>query len=162
MPLPDFLPNSINELASGERLRHALLRAVDEAQADTSNRKRQRLLLTLNAAVAAVSTGADATVPTITARQNLAGVNVVRITCSEGLNSRAVPAIGAFALAPARTITKVEVQGPWILLTYAGTKYVAGDNPTVAYTQPAATQVRVEDDAGNLLATSGATAVTVL
>jgi len=101
-------------------------------------------------------------VPTISARQNLAGVNVIRITCSEGLDPVAVPLAAAFTLAPARTITKVEVQGPWVLLHYAGAKYVAGDNPTVAYTQPAATQVRVQDDAGNLLATSAATAVTVL
>jgi hypothetical protein len=161
MATNDNLSREINALASGERLRHALARAIDEALADTQNRKRTRLIAVLNSAIALLPTP-DATAPTITARQNLAAVNTIRITCSEGLDPDQVPAPAAFAIVPARAITDVEIQGASILLHYAGAKLVAGDSPTVAYTQPAATQIRVTDTAGLLLATSAATAVTVL
>lgn len=111
------------------------------------------------AAVTALASFLDATAPTVVSRTVAsASKNVIRILYSEGLDPKFVPAPAAFAIAtPAKTISKVEVDGPYVLLTVT-VPFVAGDAPTVAYTQPGATS-NLRDIAGNLAASYTATAI---
>ena len=156
------LPDVFRELNCGPRLRVAVAMAVDEALADASGGKRQLLTTLFTACNTALNAGRDSTAPAISARQNLAGVNVVRVTFNDALDPYAVPDPAAFAITPVRAITAVRVQGNYVDLVYSGAKLLSGDTPQVAYTQPAATAVRLRDKGGNLAATAAAAAVTVL
>lgn len=102
----------------------------------------------------------DAVAPTVSSRNvGAVSASVVRIRADKWLDAAFVPAPAAFALAaPAKTISKVEVDGPDILL-HVTVPYTSADSaPTVAYTQPGATS-NVRDLSGNLLATFAAAAV---
>lgn len=110
------------------------------------------------ACVTALSGLLDTTAPTNTAR-TISPSNPKRLTIafSEGLDAKFVPAGAAFVTVPARTFTKVTVDGPLVHLDTA-TPFVAGA-VTVAYTQPGAT-TNLRDLSGNLVANITATAVT--
>lgn len=124
----------------------------------------------LVAARAAIAALIDAVAPVVSSRAiGVSNVNyvdgftrnqIVRIRTSKMLDRSYIPAPAAFALAsPAKVISKVDIDGPDILL-YVTVPYTTADTTaTVAYTQPgAATNVR--DLSGNLLATFAATAAT--
>lgn len=155
------LPDINRILGSGPRLRSALTVAINEALGEPTGAAAKRLDDLLAAARAFVQTVDDVTAPTVVSRTQAAGANVVVITFSEGLDYRQVPAAAAFALSPARTITGVEIVGTTLRLTYSGASYTSGNSPTVGYTQPAATAVRLQDPAGNLVATFAPAAITV-
>jgi hypothetical protein len=125
----------------------------------------------LVAARAAISGFIDAVVPTIAARisggypdafdaagNRLPPTQVIRIRTNKQLDPSFLPATTAFAIAsPARTVTRVAIDGPDVVLSLSAALSVAeGATATVSYTQPgAATNLR--DLSGNVLATSAAT-----
>lgn len=128
------------------------------------------------AGVTALSTFLDVTVPTVVSRAivkyrndtNPAGnagtagqtkkVTVV-IRHSEQLDNKFIPLPAAFTIAaPAKTITKVEIDGPDVILTVS-VAFADVDTPTVAYTQPGAT-TNLRDLSGNLVVSYTAAAVT--
>lgn len=156
------LPNLARYLASGPDLQVALTMAINEALADASGTKMQRLKTCLTAAIVYVDTGEDTAVPTVSTRTQTFTDKVIVITYTEGLDPYNVPLTTDFAItSPARTINRVEIDGPRVKLHYDGTLLVTADSPEVAYTQPGATQARLQDMAGNLVATHAAAAVTV-
>lgn len=127
------------------------------------------------AGVTALSTFLDVTVPTVVSRTiekfanttNPAGAAgsagqtakvTVRIRHSEQLDNRFIPAPSAFVIAaPAKTITKVCIDGPDVILTVS-VAFADVDTPTVAYTQPGAAS-NLRDLSGNLLANYTAQAI---
>lgn len=108
----------------------------------------------------AVDAVADTVAPTITARQVRATApTVIELTFSEPLDATIVPSIAAFAAAGvAKTISAIRVSENKVFLTVTAA-YVVGNFPTatIAYTAPGTNALR--DVAGNLLATSAATAM---
>lgn len=159
---PDALNSQIGRiLGCGQSLRHYLTLAISECELDASGHKAKRLDDLLAEARTALQLNDDVTVPTVSSRTQAVGVQVVVITASEGLDPDIVPPTSAFTIAPARTITGVEIRGATIRLSYSGAVLVGGDSPTVAYTQPTDATVRVRDQAGNPLASFIAAAVTV-
>ena len=107
----------------------------------------------------AISAFIETVVPTITARAIPASAaNKLYLTASEGLDPAFVPAASAFAIAGvAKTVSKVEIDGPFLILTVSA-PWVAGNVSTVAYTQPGAAS-NVRDRSGNLLASFTASAI---
>jgi len=113
------------------------------------------------ACVAALSTFLDVTVPTVLTRaiDTVTKPDTVRIRHSEGLDPKFVPAPAAFVIAGvAKTVSKVCVDGPDVILTVT-VPFVAGNAPTVAYTQPGAGS-NLRDLSGNLVASYTAAAIT--
>lgn len=109
------------------------------------------------ACATAVNGMRDTVLPTATAFNQTAGANVIRITTSEGLRPDIIPALTSFVTSPARTITGVEVAGNQLRVSYSGASLANGN--TIAYTQPAVN--RLQDPAGNELASITATAIVV-
>lgn len=107
----------------------------------------------------AIASFIETVVPTVVSRAIRASFpNQVVITFSEGLDRKFVPAPAAFAITgQVRTISKVEVDGPFVILTVT-VPFVAGA-VNVAYTQPGATS-NLRDESGNLVASFTAAAVT--
>ena len=101
----------------------------------------------------------DVIVPTVLSRSiGASQPKVLVIAHSEGLNPKAVPLASAFAITgQVRTITKVEVNSPFVFLT-VDAPFVAGA-VNVAYTQ-AANANDLQDFSGNKVASYVATAVT--
>ena len=89
--------------------------------------------------------------------------SVVTLTFNEGLDESSEPAAGAFTVTVAgatRGVTTVDVSGNTLTLTLASA-VAAGEAVTVAYAQPAdANARRLEDTAGNPVASFGARTVT--
>lgn len=112
------------------------------------------------ACAAAVNGFRDTTAPTIVARSVAASnPNVIVLTYSEGLDASRVPLVTDFAVTvQARTVTKVVVDGPFVFLTL-NTPLAAGA-VSVAYTQNANTELRLQDNSDNQSASFAATAVT--
>jgi hypothetical protein len=113
------------------------------------------------ACATALATFVEAVVPTVTSRviRNEPGKNKLWILHSEQLDPQFVPAPAAFAItSAAKTITKVEIDGPYVILTVS-VAWAAGNTASVAYTQPGAGS-NLRDLSGNLLANYTATAVT--
>lgn len=112
------------------------------------------------ACAAALSGFLDVTAPAIVARSVTNDrPSVIVLTYDSGLDEANVPAVGAFAVTgQARTVTKVEIDGPFVYLTL-DTPLAAGA-VSVAYTQPVAVANRLQDESGNQAATFAATAVT--
>lgn len=158
MSTPASLPSLGREFAFAEQLRTLVAQALAEAAGKPD--KSQRLSVFLTAANAAIGTK-DTAAPTVSTRTHDTTKNVIFINCNEGLDPYQVPPASAFAIVPARTVVGVHVEGRRISVEYSGVRLTAANTPTVAYTQPAATQARVADAAGNLLATAAAAAVTV-
>ena len=100
----------------------------------------------------------DVTAPTVASRTQATGANTFKITTSEPLDPRIIPPTTAFVTSPARTITGVEIVGLDVLVTYTGASLTNGN--TVAYTQPSGAN-KLQDPSGNLLASFGASAITV-
>jgi len=160
---PDALNALIGRsLAVGQRFRQALIDAISEAELDTAGHKAKILDDLLAEARTYLQTIDDATVPTVSTRTQAAGVPVIVITCSEGLNPDVVPPLDSIVISsPSRTVTGIEIRGATIRVSYSGVVLTAGDTPEIAYTQPTDTTLRVRDQAGNLLASFTAAAVTV-
>ena len=105
------------------------------------------------ACAAAVAGFIDAVLPTQTARTIAANeASTVRIKIDKGLDPRFVPAPAAFALTtPTKVISKVEIDGPYVVLTVTVPYTVADTAAKVAYTQPGAGS-NLRDFSGNYLA----------
>lgn len=157
LPSPGLLPNAID-------LRSAAARAISNVEV-TAARTPGGLTSGANglhtfftACAAAVAALRDITAPTVTARNQATGANVIRLTTSEGLDPRIIPNLTSFVTAPARTITDVVINGTVIEVTYTGASLVNGN--TIAYTQPAGAN-KLQDLGGNLLASFTAQAIAV-
>lgn len=117
------------------------------------------------ACAAALSTFIDVTAPTVLSRTipsgGAASGSWLRIRHSEALDPNYVPAPAAFTIAGvAKTIAAVKIEGADVCLRVT-VPFVAGNAPTVAYTQPGA-GTNLRDLSGNLLASYTATAVTAM
>jgi branched-subunit amino acid ABC-type transport system permease component len=159
----DALP-SPGYIGSGIALQREAIKAISyvETMADLKGGKTEQaktLTTFFTACIAAVAAYVDATLATFTsALISAAKPKVLVITYSEGLDQAFVPAVSAFASSPARTFSKVEVEGNTVILT-ATTAFVAGAT-TVTYTAPGAAANGLRDTSGNLVATHGPSAVT--
>lgn len=113
----------------------------------------------LQACRTAVATFIETVAPTVLARFiNSAEANKVYIQASEGIDPKFVPLPAAFAITGvAKTISKVEIDGPYIVLTVT-VPFVNGNVSNVAYTQPGGA-ANLRDLSGNLLASFAATAI---
>jgi hypothetical protein len=112
------------------------------------------------ACVAALSTLLDVTAPAI-ATLSATASNPLRIVLAygEGLSKAFVPDVTDFAVTvQARTVTKVEIDGPFVYLTL-NAPLVAGA-VSVAYTQSGTVAKRLQDASLNQAASFTATAVT--
>lgn len=159
----DTLP-SPGLLHMGHQIRTQMARTISgiEIVAGVSGGKASsaaQLTVFLNACVAAIAGFVDVVVPTITARVIPASApNKLFISASEALDPQFVPTPAAFTIAGvAKTVSKVEIDGPFIILTVSA-PWVAGNVSTVAYTQPGAT-TNIRDLSGNLLASFTAAAI---
>jgi lysophospholipase L1-like esterase len=83
--------------------------------------------------------------------------NAILVTFNEAL-ANSVPAASAWTVSGGRTVTAVSISSSVVTLT-VDTAYANGDAITVAYTQPGANP-RLQDAAGNLVATFSAKTVT--
>lgn len=113
------------------------------------------------ACATAVNSFRDTVTPTVSARNAAATApKLVIVTFSEGLRSDTVPLASAFTFSPANPVTGAYIDGTKLYLTV--TNAVANGN-TIAYTQPAteAAGPKLQDIAGNLVATWAASAITV-
>jgi exosome complex RNA-binding protein Rrp42 (RNase PH superfamily) len=110
------------------------------------------------ACAAAVASLRDTAVPTVSARNQTTGANVVRLTTSEPLDPKVIPPLTSFVTAPARTITDIHIEGNVVYVEYTGASLVNAN--TIAYTQPGGAN-KLMDNGGNLLATFAATAIVV-
>lgn len=158
MSTPASVPSLGREFAFAEQLRTLIAKALAEAAGKPD--KSQRLHTFLTASIALIGTR-DTAAPTVSTRTHDATKNCILINCNEGLDPYQVPPASAFAIAPARTVVGVKVEGRTIHVEYSGVRLTAANSPTVAYTQPSLPAARVADAAGNLLATAAAAAVTV-
>lgn len=148
-------------IGNGQTLRALVAKVISQVEIDAGLRGSGKsshakpLSDFFAAGVTALATFLDAVVPTVASRQIfvLTGVaNKVRIRHTEGLDPKFVPAPAAFVLAsPAKVISKVEVDGPDVILTVTVPYTDADDTATVAYTQPGAAS-NLRDLAGNLVA----------
>jgi hypothetical protein len=155
LPSPGLLSNSIELRAAAARAISNIETTAGRSGGVTSGANSLHSFFT--ACAAAVASMRDLVVPTVTARNQTTGANVVRLTTSEGLDPTVIPALTSFVTAPARTITAIEVQGNQLLVTYSGASLASGN--TIAYTAPGTNALR--DPAGNLLATFAAQAIVV-
>lgn len=161
----DTLP-SPGLLSNGIRLRIEAAKAISAVEIVAANPGaggRTSTAKTLDdflvACRAAIAGFIETVAPTVVSRAIRARFpSQLLITHSEGLDPKFVPAPSAFAITgQTRTITRVEVDGPFVILTVSA-PFAAGA-VSVAYTQPgAATNLR--DQSGNLLASYTAQAVT--
>lgn len=152
-------------IGNGQTLRALVAKVISQVEIDAGLRGSGKsshakpLSDFFAAGVTALASFVDAVAPTVLSRFVVnTSKNKVRIRYNEGMDPKFVPAPAAFAIAaPAKVISKVEVDGPDVILTVT-VPFVPGDQPTVAYTQPgAATNLR--DLAGNLAASYTATAI---
>lgn len=110
------------------------------------------------ACATAIASLRDLTVPTVTARNQTTGANVIRLTTSEPLDPRIIPNLTNFVTVPARTITGISIEGNVVFVEYSGASLANGN--TIAYTQPAGAN-KLQDNGGSLLASFTAQAVVV-
>lgn len=110
------------------------------------------------ACATAIAALRDLAVPTVTARNQTTGVQLVRLTTSEPLDPRIIPPLTSFVTAPARTITGIEIVGNQVRVSYTGTALL--NSETIAYTQPGGLN-KLQDAGGNLLASFTAQAIVV-
>jgi len=112
------------------------------------------------ACATAVTGFVDAVVPTVTARTIAANeANTVRLKIDKGLDPRFVPDASAFAMTtPTKVVSKVAIDGPFLVITVTVPYTAADTDVKVAYTQPGATS-NARDFSGNLLASFTAAAV---
>ena len=102
----------------------------------------------------------DVTAPTVIRRT--VNATSMQIVCSEGLNTARRPGASAFTVqinGTSVTISTVAIAGRAVTLTLA-TGADFGDVVTVAYTQPAADNSKLQDTVGNFLGSFDAAAVT--
>lgn len=110
------------------------------------------------ACATAIASLRDLVAPTVASRTQPTGVNLVTITTSEPLDPRIIPPTTSFVTAPVRTITSVVIDGLKVQVAYDGAALANGN--TIAYTQPGGLN-KLQDAGGNLLASFGASAITV-
>jgi len=110
------------------------------------------------ACATAIASLRDLAVPTVTARNQVLGVNTVVITTSEPLDPRIIPDLTSFVTAPVRVINKVEIIGLTVQVSYDGVALTNGN--TIAYTQPSGLN-KLQDAGANLLASFAAAAIVV-
>lgn len=156
LPTPGFLSNGYNlRQQAASAISTVEITAARTPGGLTSGANRLHTFFT--ACAAAVAGLRDVTVPNGGAASAKAGaLKQVFITFAEGLNDKIVPAAAAFTFSPTKTVSKVEVVGTQVVLTV--TADVAAGN-TVTYTQPAVN--RLQDPAGNEVATTAALSITV-
>lgn len=159
----DTLP-SPGLLSNGIRIRIEAAKAISAAEINANlnggtSSTASVLYDFFTACATALSALRDIVVPTVASRSATdANKSRIVLTFSEGLDPKFVPAPAAFAVTvQAKTVTKVTVDGPFVYLDL-NTPLVAGA-VSVAYTQPGAGS-NLRDDAGNLVASFTATAVT--
>lgn len=157
LPSPGFIPN-------GQRVRQELVKAISyvevmaDMRAPAKPEQAKSLDVFLSACRTAISSLIDGAAPTFTsAAVDLDSPKELVITFSEPLDPGVVPAASAFTSSPAKTISKVAVQGNKVTLTVTA-NYVAGAT-TIAYTAPGTNALR--DLSGNPLASFTAQTVTV-
>jgi len=107
----------------------------------------------------AIATFIDTVAPTVTSRViRNSEADQIYIAHSEGISPAFLPQPSAFVISgQTRTISKVEVDGPFVILTVT-VPFVPGA-VNVAYTQPGTAAERLRDLSGNLLASYTAQAV---
>ena len=113
-----------------------------------------------DACSSALTSLVDVTVPVIAARSvTAANPSLITLTYGEGLNKANVPDVTDFAVTTqARTVTKVEIDGPFVYLTLNAP--LAAGTVNIAYTQSGTVAKRLQDASGNQAASFTATAVT--
>ena len=117
-----------------------------------------RLHAFFTACATAIASLCDLTAPTVTARNQTAGSNVIRMTTSEPLDPRIIPDLTSMVTSPARTITRIYIEGTVLNVEYSGAPLANGN--TIAYTQPSGAN-KLQDNGGNLLASFAAQTITV-
>ena len=161
----DFLP-SPGQLSMGIAIRTMMAKAISgieiaSAYPGSGGKSSQagQFDAFLVASRTAVASFIDLTVPAPTARAiRNSEPTKLYITHSEALDPKFVPPVTAFAIAGVtKVVSKVEVDGPFIILTVS-VPWATGNVSTVAYTQPGATS-NARDMAGNLLASYVAAAI---
>lgn len=155
LPSPGQLANGIN-LRSEAAKAISFIETIAPKQGGTMGTATY-LHTFFTACASAIASFRDLVLPTVTARTQPVGSNVITLTTSEGLEPTILPALSSFVTAPVRTITAVEVQGFKVLVTYSGASLANGN--TIAYTAPGTNALR--DEGGNLLASFAATAIVV-
>ena len=110
------------------------------------------------ACATAIASLRDLTAPTVTARNQTVGANVIRMTTSEPLDPRIIPDLSSMVTAPVRTITRIFIEGNVLNVEYTGASLANGN--TIAYTQPSGAN-KLQDSGGSLLASFVATAIVV-
>jgi hypothetical protein len=111
------------------------------------------------ACATAIASLRDLVAPTVSSRTAVTGDLFFKITTNEALDPRIIPDLTSMVTAPVRTITKIEIKGFDVLVTYSGASLTNGN--TVAYTQPSGAN-KLQDLGGNLLASFTAAAITVV
>lgn len=107
----------------------------------------------------AIASFIETVVPTIVSRNIRNGEpNKLYIQASEELDPKFVPPNSAFTITGVgKVVTKVEVDGPYIILTVS-VPWATGNVSTVAYVQPGVLS-NLRDLSGNLLAAFAASAI---
>ena len=150
-------------LSMGIRLQSEAAKAISSveifaARNGVTSGSATKLHAFFTACATAIASLRDLTVPTVTARNQTTGANVIRLTTSEPLNPRIIPDLTSMVTAPVRTITRIYIEGNVLNVEYSGASLTNGN--TIAYTQPSGAN-KLMDMGGNLLANFAAATITV-
>jgi hypothetical protein len=158
----DTLP-SPGRLSMGINIRTIMAKAISalELQATYTGKATEAAQFDtfLVASRAAIAAFIDVVAPTAIAYFiKSAEASKVYVQLSEGVDPKFVPPASAFVIAgTAKVVSKVEVDGPFLILTVT-VPFVNGNAATVAYTQPGGIG-NARDLSGNLLASFTAQAI---
>lgn len=162
----DTLP-SPGLLSNGIKIRYEAAKAISAVEINAGipvnagkSRNAAQLKEFFDACSAAIAGFLDVVVPTIVSRLIVASEpKRITLVYSEGLDKKHHPDVTDFAITgQVKAVTKVTIDGPFVHLDVA-TAFVAGA-VSVAYTQSATADKRIQDTSGNLAASFTATAVT--
>jgi hypothetical protein len=156
LPSPGLLSNGIRLQTEASKAISSI--EIFAARTGGTNGSATRLHAFFTACATAIAALRDNTVPTVTARNQTTGANVIRMTTSEPLDPKVIPDLSSMVTAPARTITRISIEGSQLLVEYTGASLANGN--TIAYTQPSGAN-KLQDNGGNLLASFAATAIVV-
>ena len=147
LPSPGIVANSIKLRTEAAKAISAVEISAGFGAGKSTHAKRLSDFFT--ACAAAVADFLDVTVPTVLSRIISASeANKVYILHSEALDPTSAPLVADFTLAtPAKTISKVEIDGPYVILTVTVPYTGADDTATVTYNADT-----LKDLSGNLVA----------
>lgn len=154
-------------LSNGTRIRIEAAKAISAVQVNAAiaanagkSRNAKQLQDFFTFCSNQLTTFLDVVVPTIVARSIVPSApSRLTLTYSEGLDKRFVPDVTDFAITgQVRTVTKVTIDGPFVHLD-VNAAFAAGA-VSVAYTQSATVNKRLQDSSLNQAASFTATAAT--